>query len=531
MAAAGAALGAALGVAAQALLPRVVDAFLPLPVTFAFSATAVAEGLGAGMLIAVLFAAIPLVPLRRVTPLEALRLFAAPPRATVRDPWIAGLAVGLAFTLWIAAWRHTGNAGLGLAVVASLAAVVGLLGVMAIALRSGARRAARRVRTYPLRQAVANLYRPQNQTVIVMVTLGFGAFVVGSLLVLQASLLGAVGDLILQSEANFVLFDLQPDQRAGAEELLRQHGAPLLEVTAIVPMRLAAIGDRKVETIGPDEGIPAWALRREYSSTYRSELTDGEEVVAGEWVARADAIAGPTPVSLEDDLAERLGVGVGDALEFNVQGVPIPVVVASLRRVDWQQVRPNFFIVFPAGVLEEAPQQIAVVTRVASPEASAALQRDLVEALRNVSVIDLALVLRTIDDVLAQVRLAIRFMTLFVLAAGAAVLLTAVRTSRRQRQTESVLLRTLGASRQQILRIQAAEYVVLGTLAGLAGLVLAVAAGLPLMEFVFATPLRLPLAALGVALLLIAGSTAGIGLAGARTATTRPPLASLREDV
>lgn len=530
IAALGSTAGAAVGVVAQRALPRVVDAFLPLPVEFSVSTGAIAEGIAAGVIVAVLFAALPLVPLRRVTPLQALRMFAEPPGVTVRDPWVLSLAAGLAAGLWVAAWRHTGNPTWSLGIVVGLGVVGGALAVMAILLRGGARRSVSGGAAYPVRQGVANLYRPQNQTVIVLVTLGFGTFVIGSLLILQESLLGAVNDLAVRSEANFVLFDVQPDQRDGARALLEKHEAPVLEATAIVRMRLAAIGGRRIADIGADEGIPGWALRREYSSTYRAELTDGETLVDGAWVGQASLDDEVIPVSLEQGLAENLGVGIGDELEFDVQGVPVAVVVGSTRVVDWQQVRPNFFVVFPAGVLDEAPQQIAMVARVASPEVSAALQRDLVESFRNISVIDLGLVLSTIDAVLDQVRLAIRFMTLFVLAAGGAVLLMAVRTSQRQRQLESVLLRTLGASRRQILGIQAVEYVVLGALAAMTGLALAAAAGLPLLRFVFEAPLALPLGRLGMTLTGVVAVTTVVGLWGARAATTRPPLESLRHD-
>jgi putative ABC transport system permease protein len=437
----------------------------------------------------------------------------------------------LTAALWGAAWLHTDEPLMSLGIVGGIGAVVVVLAATAVLLRAGARRTVGRAAPYPLRQGVANLYRPRNQTMIVLVTLGFGTFIIGSLLILQESLLGAVNDLAIRSEANFVLFDLQPDQRDGARKLLARHDAVVLGDTPIVPMRLRSIAGRAVAEFGPDDGIPGWALRREYSSTYRSALDNGESVVDGEWTGHATLDAGPVPISLESDLAETLGVSVGDELEFDVQGVSIPVTVGNTRQVDWEQVRPNFFVVFPEGVLDDAPQQIAIVTNVASTEVSAALQRDLVEAFRNVSVIDLGLVLRTIDAVLDQVRLAIRFMTLFVLAAGATVLFTAVHTSRRQRQVESVLLRTLGASRQQILRIQAVEYVVLGGLAALTGLGLAVGAGWPLMHFVFDTPLRLPLPDLLATLAAITTVTTAVGLWGARATTTRPPLESLRAEL
>jgi putative ABC transport system permease protein len=531
MAIAGSLAGALLGLLAQRVLPLALDAFLPLPVDFAVSPAAVAEGVVAGVAIAILFAALPLLPLRRVTPLEALRLFADAPAATWRDGWVITLVGLLLAALWLTAWWHTGEADLAAWMLVGLVTVTLVLAATAWLLRRLAHRVIRRIGSYPIRQGVANLYRPRNQTLIVLVTLGFGAFVVGSLLVLRASLLSSVTEIAAAGEADFVLFDLQPDQRAGARDLLQKRGAPVLQDTPIVTMRLAAIGDRPVAEFTREDEVPGWLLRREYNSTYRSELTPTEEVVAGVWSGSADPAAGPVPISLEEGVAADLRVEVGDALTFDVQGVPVEVIVGSVRRVDWEQVSPNFFVVFPAGVLEAAPQQIAMVTRVGSPEASAELQRDLVEAYRNVSVIDLGLVLRTIDDVIAQVRLAIRFMTLFILAAGATVLLVAVRTSRQQRQRESVLLRTLGASRRQILAIQAVEYFALGTLAAATGLLLSTVGGLLLMEFVFETPLVLPYRGLGLTLLVAVGATALVGLWGARGATLRPPLESLRAEL
>ncbi len=182
-------------------------------------------------------------------------------------------------------------------------------------------------------------------------------------------------------------------------------------------------------------------------------------------------------------------------------------------------------------MLESAAQQLAVVTRVASPELSAALQRDVVEAFRNVSVIDLGLVLRTVDAVLEQVRFATRFMTLFIVAAGVTVLLVAVRTSRQQRQQESVLLRTLGASRRQVLTIQGVEYAALGAVAAATGLLLAAGSGFVMMRFVFESEFVMPLAGST----LIGGTTVlattAVGLWGARGATVKPPLESLRAEL
>jgi putative ABC transport system permease protein len=524
----GATGGIALGLIAQAALPRAVDAFLPLPVAFAISWSAIAEGFGVGLVTSLLFAALPLVSLRRVSPLRALRLFADRSARPARDPWVWALLALLLLAAVGMAGLHTGNWRLALGLTAGLLGAVAVLAGVAWLLRAGARAAVPTGATFPLRQGVANLYRPNNQTTLVLLALGFGALVLATLVILQGSLLATVRGAATTGEANFVLFDVQPDQLEGIRELMLERGAPVLQQTPVVPMRLSRLGDRAVSEIGDEEGIRPWVLRREYNSTYRAGLADTETIVDGEWIGTASMDDEFVAVSLEESIAGDLKLSVGDTLEFDVQGVRIAARVASLREVDWQQVRPNFFVLFPAGVLEPAPQQIVVVSRVESAEASASLQRGIVESYTNVSVLDLGLVLQTVDSVLDQIAQAIRFMTLFVVGAGAAVLLVAVRLSREQRQQEGILLRTLGASRRQIVSINAVEYAILGVLSALGGVGLAMVGAWILTRTVFESELVLePLPLLGIfaGVVLL---TFAVGMWGTRGITARPPLEVLR---
>ncbi len=531
----GAVTGALLGVGIQATIPAVLAAFLPVQVEFSVSPLAVVEGLLTGLSVALLFAALPLVTLRRVTPLLALRMFVDPRARTRRDPvsWALVAAAIVGLTL-IASYR-SGSLRLGLGLVGGLGAGLVALGATGLMLRWTARRYLPDAWPYTWRQGVANLYRPRNQTLVVMLSLGFGAFVLATLFLVQTALLDAVDKIGIQSGANLVLFDVQPDQLEPVLGLLEVAGLPVLQQTPVVPMRLASVKGRAVAELD-DEEISAWVLRREYNSTYRAELTDSEEVVAGVWEGRitvaVPATGGtpPVPVSLEESIAERLGVEVGDEIEFDVQGVVVSTRVASLRHVDWQQVSPNFFVVFPVGVLEPAPQQIVVVSRADTPAASADIQRQIVERFSNVSVMDLAVVLGTVKQVLGRVSLAVRFMASFSLLAGLAVLVVSVLGSRYQRLRESVLLRTLGASRAQILQISAVEYLVLGSLAAMTGLLLAVAGAWALTRFVFDTPLIVAGPALPAIFIAVTGLTVAIGMAGSRGVTTRPPLEVLRTE-
>jgi putative ABC transport system permease protein len=316
-------------------------------------------------------------------------------------------------------------------------------------------------------------------------------------------------------------------------QLVRSLGLPVLDEAPIITMRLASVKGRTVESILADKQnhISHWSLRHEYRSTYETRLRDGEKLIAGQWFPQATNQGTTVPVSVEQGVAKELQVGLGDELVFDVQGVPVATRVASLREVNWRRVQPNFFIVFPRGVLEDAPAMNVVVTRAPSPEASARLQREVVKQFPNVSAIDLRLILQTLDSILGKISFVIRFMALFTVATGLLVLVGALLTGRYQRIQESVLLRTLGASRGQVLRILFAEYFSLGVLAALTGILLAVAAAWALSRFVFEIHFALQAAPLLVALLSVPALTVVTGLLMSRGALNQPPLAVLRSEV
>jgi putative ABC transport system permease protein len=331
-------------------------------------------------------------------------------------------------------------------------------------------------------------------------------------------------------EPNMVLFDVQRDQRAGVAELIRSQGLALHEEVPIVTMRLTRVKEQTVRELRTEAQVPAWTLRREYRSTYRNELSSSEQIVAGRWQGTAGADADPIPISLEEGIAKSLRVGLGDRLEFEIQGVPLAARIASIRKVDWQRVQPNFFVVFPAGVLESAPQFFAVVARAESARAAADLQRVVVERFPNVSAIDLSLILNTLQSILSRVSAAMRFIALFTIVTGFAVLASAVLGSRSQRLRESILLRTLGAPRAQILGVIAAEYLLLGVTAGLAGAALALGATWALSFYFFSTPVMIDPGPVLAILASVAIATVLAGAAGCWGIFRRTPLEALRAE-
>ncbi len=234
---------------------------------------------------------------------------------------------------------------------------------------------------------------------------------------------------------------------------------------------------------------------------------------------------------MEEQYAKRINVKMGDSILFNVQGALVPTVITSMRQVDWQRVQTNFRVVFPPGVLEPAPQFHVLITRVPSPEVSARFQQAVVLHYPNISIIDLHLILKVLDDVLSQIGFVIRFMAGFSIITGLIVLIASVLISKYQRMQESVLLRTLGASRKQILIITALEYFFLGALAAATGILLSLVGSWALATYSFKTPFSpswWPIVILFAAISLL---TILIGIFNSRSVVNRPPLEVLRREV
>lgn len=530
---AGALAGCALGVGLQMAIPLTLGDMLPADFRVRITPPTLVEGLAAGVGITVALALLPLLGVRRVSPLLALRSAVEGARRGWRDPArLAVVAVGAGavalFAIGQAAkWQH------GVGLVAGTAVVFAALATLGRGLMVMARHLALRGAPYVVRQGVANLFRPNNRTLLVVLALGLGAFLVVTMQLTQRSLVRELELSDRGGRSNVVLFDIQDDQREAVRATLEAEGLPVFDEAPVVTMRLASVKGRTREAIlaDPDRKTPRWVLNREYRSTYRGGLNEAERLVAGTFTSRHAMEAGPVPVSIEADIAEDLGVSVGDALQFDVQGVPVDCVVGSIREVDTRRVAPFFFVVFPEGVLEDAPKFIIMTTRVADSAQSARLQRVLFERFPNVSVVDLMLILDTLNDVLDRVGFIFRFMAAFIVGTGLVVLAGVMASGRFQRLRETVLLRTLGGSRRQIALIQLVEYWVLGTVAGLAGVALAWLAAWGIGWWIFdiaAVPDGGPLV---WAWLAVSTMTTLTGALSGRRLLDHPPLELLRQEV
>jgi putative ABC transport system permease protein len=518
--------GALIGILVQQALPALLGDLIPVDVVFHPSWRAALVGTLMGLWVAVAFALLPLLEVRRVPPLAALRRDVSAER-TGRDWWRIATFLALGLTVLLLSVWQSGHLMTGAIFAGSVVAVLALLWCAAALVMWLARRVSAGL-PYAWRQGVLNLRRPSNQTTTVILAIGFGAFLLATVLLAQHTLLRTL-DISSPSSANdnMVFFDIQPSQLAGVDSILHDGGIAASPPVAIVPMRVASVRGVAVTTLQADTARDGrWALRREYRSTWRDTLVSSEKLLAGQWWT------GPRPdtarISVERDLSEELGVSVGDVIVWNVQGTMIPTRVASIREVDWARFEPNFFVVFEPGVLEDAPHTWVTLARVPRPESRGLLARRIAAQYPNVTSLDLTFVQDAISRLLGKVTLAIRFMALFSLLTGMVVLVGAIATSRFQRVREGALLRTLGASRRQLIAVALAEYAALGLVAGLSALILGCAATWALARWVFQVPFMLPG---GAATLLVACTalvTMLVGLWTALDVSRQSPLGVLR---
>lgn len=329
---------------------------------------------------------------------------------------------------------------------------------------------------------------------------------------------------------NIILLDVQTDQKDQvAAELDR-----LISSTPIVTMRVHSIKGKTVSEIRNDTNskVGRWMLNHEFRATYRSKMIESESLKDGVWVEKQEYDSKePISISISESVERDGVVQVGDLIEFNVQGVLMKTKVANIRKVDWGRMQLNFSLVFPEGVLESAPQFHVLSTNTTDDSSSAALQSKLIKKFPNISIIDFRQVLSLIESILTKISWVINFMAIFSIFTGIIVLIGAVRTSKYQRIKESVLLRTIGATGNQILKINAYEYLFLGVTGSLSGVLISLVASQILAWQIFDlafSPSWFPFVVLfpGISLLVVV-----IGLFNSSSVLKSPPLQVLRKEV
>jgi putative ABC transport system permease protein len=522
-------IGATIGVGLQELFPYILKEFLPFTVEISISAQPIIIGIFLGLFMSVLFALLPLLSTWYVSPLEVLRVdeqaSKGPKKARV-FVFLAILVFLFLFSFWL---LQSVVYALGFLVATLI--TFATLAAIALLCMKWIKKFFPKHWSFTARQSLLNLFRPNNQTVVLVVAIGLGTFLISTLYFTKDILLAKTEIGQTSENANMIILDVQSDQQKAVVQTIGAKDLPILDNIPLVTMRMHSLKGQLINDIRQDSTrqVRGWILNHEFRTTYRSNLIESEELIEGTWTPQLKS-GDPIVISISDNLAEDAKVGVGDSIVFNVQGVLMETTVGSIRKVDWGQLQLNFSIVFPEGILEQAPQFNVITTSVLDEASSAELQRDLVAQFPNVSVIDLRQVYTIIEDILDKVSWIINFMAFFSILTGIIVLIGSVRTSKYQRIKESVLLRTLGAKNTQILKISAFEYVFLGLIGSLVGILLALLSSLCLALFVFQEPFVPSLVPFLIFLPGITLLVLGIGLSNIQTVLKSSPLEVLRRE-
>ncbi len=523
----GSILGAALGVGVQQLIPLAVEDSIPFDVAFTISWRSIGMGVLLGTLVSILFSILPLVAVRFVPPLTVLRSDVQEKNVFSKTKWAAIILIGL-FPMGFAALQ-TKSLLTGLFFFLGLLAALLCLTGVAYLLLFSIRKFFPHGAGFIWRHALSNLFRPNNQTRVLLVTIGLGAFIISTLNVVEKSMLSQVEFRGQENQSNTIMFDIQPAQKEGVVKLMEENNLKVNQVVPIITCRLSEVRGRDIATIQKDttDRVRNWALTREYRVTYRDSLHVSEELIEGE----LQHINGDTIwITISEGMLDDLEVNIGDSIIFDVQGVPIVTRIAGVRDVDWPTDPPNFIFVFPTGVLEQAPQIFVTATRIEDQQVATRFQQALVTQFPNVSVIDLRLILGTINELFDKLGLVIRFLALFSIITGLIVLAGAVINSKFARIKENVLLRTLGARTRQISKITLIEYTYLGLFSAITGLVLSLGGGFLLTKYFFEITFAFDWQEVLIIGTGVISLTVLIGWLNSREVVNTPPLKILRKE-
>jgi len=528
---AGSLLGVAIARAAVAAIPLALASSSTSILTeahYGVTWSAAAQGIAIGVLVSLLFSVVPLLQVRFIKPSLLLR----DETARRRRDWLGMVAlvvVSLALVA-VTAWQASSlNVGIVVcAGFAGLAFVLQLAGrglVAAVAPLANAK-------SFPLRHAVLHLSRPGNQTRVILLAVGLGAFFIVGIRSLQASLLEEFSIQSSDASPDMFLLDIQRGQADAVRAFLGDpsHGSGPFQLIPVLRARVVGVSGREQNLNGADQvrekGV---SLGREFTLTYRDHLEPNEKVIEG---AFWNSPSTEPEVSVERQIAERARLHVGDTMQFDILGRTIEPRITSIRNVEWRESRNGGFVfVFRPGPLDQAPQTyVSPLKGPTDPVARGQFQHDLVERFPNVSVIDFHDVVERIRDVMSKVTLAITVVGGLVLFSGALILIGAVAMTKFQRVYEAAVFKTLGANTRAIARMLFFEYGVLGSLAGVIGSLGAVVLTWAVSRYALEIPWRIFVTEHVAGVILTAILVAAIGVFSSLDVLRNKPLATLRAE-
>lgn len=515
LALAGCAGGTLAGYGAQAVLAQWLTGFFTVALPAPGPLPAV-KGAVIGLVLLLGFTLPPLLRLKGVPTLRVLRS-----DVPVAEPSsLVAYGLGFAALASLVVWQ-SGDFKLGAIAVGGFTVALGVAALLGYALIRGVSRA-RAGATGPWRYGLANLRRRTGASLLQIIALGVGIMAMLLLTLVRTDLIAKWQASIPANAPNRFAINIQTDQLPEAKAFFGDLGFANPDLYPMVRGRLVKIGEREVKPADFADERAKRLSEREFNMSWAALLRADNKVVAGQWWKPA---SGPE-FSMEEGIAKTFGVKVGDTLTFDVAGSRFTAPVTNLRKVEWDNFKANFFVIASPGVLEAYPA--SWITSFHLPPGREEVVSGLVARFPNVSVIDLTAIMGQVKRISDQVSRAVEFVFLFAIAAGLVVLFAAITTTQDERVFEGAVMRTLGASRRQLVLTQLAEFLAIGLAAGLVAAAGAVGLAMVLSERVLGVPYEfnwvVPVAG------LVAGGlgVAAAGLLGTRKAIESPPLAAIR---
>jgi putative ABC transport system permease protein len=498
---------------------------LPEKMTYSVRFSTVAQGLILGVLISLVFSALPLLQIRTIKPRLLLRdENNVELRKLDRSKWLIG-SVSLLALLGLAVWQ-AGSVTVGGLFLWGVGMTSAVLLMTAIVLMRILKRL-KPLGSFAFRQGINSLYRPGNQTRVILLAVGLGAFVVLTVQSVQNNLLREFDFTRNQRLPSLFFVDVQGSQQAELSDLIEQRTGEKPELTPTVRARVAFVnGEPMGGNISNEVRQQQGQIGREFAVTYRPNLDENETVVAGRWWNPASDVP---EVSVEEGIAQRSNIKPGDSMTFDISGRKVTTRVGSIRKIDVRNTRTAFVFVFNPGVLETAPQTYAATTlsRIGATERQR-LQRDAVEKFPNIQVFDVADILTTVQRLINNFVIAVSFVGSFVILSGILIFIGSIALTKSQRVYENAILKTLGAKRSTLAAILFSEYAILGSLAGAVGAVFSVALSYVVCRYLldvdWSPAVGLSLAGIAVTAVLVVA----VGMAASFDILFRKPLGTLR---
>lgn len=508
----GSLLGVLVGAIAQQGLALVLGQLFSAPLP-APGWQPIAYGFGVAWLTLAGFALPALIRLPEVPPLRVLRHEVMPPRLSAS--LLAGAALG---ALGLLTLSIVTEIKLAVVVLASVLGAVVVLLVMAWVMIRSLRPLRARVGV-AWRFGLANIVRRSRLSMLQIASFGLGLMVLLLLSVVRVDLLEAWRSSIPPDAPNHFLINVQPDQAQGLQAYIHDRLGQTPRLYPMVRARLVKINQRQVQPADFTSPRAQRLLQREFNLTWAREMLPHNKIVAGRWWSVKSQVDGQ--FSVEQDLAQTLGIRLGDTLTYLVEGRPLTGRVSSLRTVSWDSFQPNFFVISTPALLQDAPA--SYITSFYLPAGQQVVLRELTQRYPNITAIDVDALMRKVRMIIDRVTQAVEAVFLFTLLAGLLVMYAAIEATQDERRHESALLRALGASSAQLRWGLLSEFALLGGLAGAMAALMAGLAGYGLATEVFEFSYYLSPWLLPVGIISGAMGVAILGYLGTRRALRTPP--------